>query len=210
MEAIAKEHNRERKEMFRPLIVADRYLTKHVVGDILETWKKSVKELYASLTDPAEKNFICLFFAIMYYKYDYEIEAKNRPPVDDFIKETDMDDSIFYRYYYNEEMRRQIQISKNLELMDTKIKALRKIADNENTKEQNKILAWRDITEHIIKQIRALDANINVYTGQAIIAQNNGQLRGVDVTRLLGQGSKEFRSKLKELDEINTIENVSD
>jgi DNA-binding transcriptional MerR regulator len=120
-----------------------------------------------------------------------------------------MDDAVFYRYYYNEDMRRQLQISKNLELMDTKIKALRKIADNDQTKEQNKILAWRDITEHIIKQIKALDGNINVYTGQAIIAQNNGHLGNgqVDVHKLLGQGNPEFRRKLKELDEINTIEN---
>jgi DNA-binding transcriptional MerR regulator len=208
MEEIATRLAKDRQDFFRPLIIAERFLTKSNVGEVLEGWKKSVKELYVELTDKEDKDFICLFFAIMYYKYDYEIETKRRPPIDDFIKETGMDDAVFYRYFYDEDMRRQLQISKNLELLDTKIKSLRKIADADDTKEQNKILAWRDITEHIIKQIKALDGDINIYGGQvAIDASKNKQLSGqVDISKLIGQGTPEFRDRIRELDEIKSME----
>jgi len=208
LERLSQKYGKDRKELFRPLLLSRKFLTTVVDLSKIEEWKLQIKELNEFL-DVDDRDIICKVLAIIYYKYEPNTIYPAKPTADDLLKETGVDDVTFHGYYYNDDMRQYAQISKDIELLDRKIQSLVKLAEDNQVRPYTRIQAWKEITSHIEKRMAASASYINVYTGQALIANNSGNktINGVDITKLMGQGDKEFRSKIKELDEIQTIEN---
>lgn len=200
MDAIATRYGRDRKEMFRALMVVPKYLCSSKYSETLENWKNMVKRLLAELKDE-DKDIVYKVLATYCYKYEMELAREDKSYLDNMIKSFNLDGAHFYDYYCDGEIRQYAEECRKTELMDRKIRALMEIAESCESSPFIRMKAWKEID--VCMKTRG-DGN----KGHKGISDKKEKVE--DVTKSVGQGSREFRERLKELDEIALMENEHD
>lgn len=212
MDAISKAHKRERNDMFRAIAFAKRFLTKKYHSDEFMNWVKMMKTLNDALQGD-ERNVVCKVMAIIYFKYEDEVIATVKQDIEKILKKIGIDETIFYDYYHDANMRKEALESRDVEIMEEMIKSLSVIAKDTEVDPRVRIQAWKQITQHINDLAKAAGRRpIHVKADNVAIDASTGKQvgagSGFDLGRLIGQGDKEFRSKIKELDEIRKMETI--
>jgi hypothetical protein len=197
--ALAEKYGRDYKEMFRPLILAHKVLTTCYAYERYEGWKERLMKLHRSL-EGEDKNIVCKIIVMLYYSYADEIAKNKKPVMDDLIAQLGLDDVTCYNYYIDDEMKRSAKENKDLEFRERRIRSLMEIAESPETKPFVRLQAWREIEKH------TKEKNNNKQFGGI----SDKKTKEVDTEKHTGQGTKEFRDRLKELDEIALIENEHD
>lgn len=213
MEEIAGTYDADMREMFKPLLLARKTLSKKCGEDAFDEWIGELKELHDKL-DTNEVDIIYRVLAILFYKHEADITAQKHS-IEDIIDGIDLNIVCYYDHYYNEEMQVMAIRAKAIEMLDKRNKILMDIAES-TVSPHTRIMALKALDSYINSCLLPQSPNaINVYGQTAIDLSQNKQVAAFNIDELMGQGDDEFRKYLRskkstnEVEEIRTIENAS-
>ena len=211
MDNIANEHNKDKSELFKPLIIARKVLTGKYVEGAYDKWIDMLKGLKSVLEhDADELEIIYRVLAILFYRYSEDI-ADAKYFVEDIIDLVGLDFVEYYNHYTNEEMQYVSIRAKALDMLEKRNKILMQIADNSDS-DNVRVQALKALDHYIESCLLPKSPNtMNVYGHDVAIDASTGkEVKAFDISKLQGQGDVGFKKMLnKKKGEIEEVEEMA-
>lgn len=211
MDEIATTRDKNKRDLFEPLMVARQVLTGKNDENEYDEWIDKLKSLSAELkSDVDDHQIVYRVLAILFYKYPNDIKYVD----EDVLDAVDLDFVEYYNHFTNEEMQYESTRSKALAMLDKRNKILMKIAETSNF-DNVRVQALKALDHYINSCLLPESPKaINVYGREIAVDASTGKSVGTfDINELQGQGDAGFKKMLNkkkgEIEEVEVMANES-
>ena len=200
MQALADKYELDRKEMFRPLMLARKVLTNKCEEAAFNSWLASMTELNEVLCKEDDTEIIYEVLAMVFYKFKKEIKAAGQTSSDQIISQVGLEDMAFYEKFYDESMQQYAHYTKAIEMMEKRTELLLEIAEDSLSGGTARVSALKELTKYAEGVYASGGQPIHINADQALIGINQSDVGKNDWSKLEGYGDESFRKRLKEND----------